>query len=293
MHRALHKTRREPNGAAWSGSSVPVGAPHTRRARIRRCSPATTPPDIPELPLLSCWPPSPCGRLSRPPRRVVTPATTTGPPPHPALLGRTRAFHPNRTGCPDRVGGAQDDSHVHRTIDRSGRHPALPRQHRRAYAADLRRGLPTDGQRRLRSQPPPQIPLRGRGGGCALHPGPYPPVSSRQSGYGASTTGSLTLYLLTLLDEPAPSGSAGTSRLCRGRLPPSPAFPGSGCPQLLPGRCDGPRETVSHHLSIYPAPRGALDHPSICHQFQKKFELVQNLSRTAYPGGRGVGKAMV
>ena len=187
---------------------------------------------------------------------------TTGPPPHPALLGRTRAFHPNRTGCPDRVGGAQDDSHVHRTIDRSGRHPALPRQHRRAYAADLRRGLPTDGQRRLRSQPPPQIPLRGRDGGCALHPGPYPPVSSRQSGYGASTTGSLTLYLLTLLDEPAPSGSAGTSRLCRGRLPPSPAFPGSGCPQLLPGRCDGPRETVSHHLSIYPAPRGALDRHS-------------------------------
>lgn len=31
---------------------------------------------------------------------------------------------------------------------------------------------------------------------------------------------------------PAPSGSPGTSRRCRGRLPPSPAFPGSGCPQL-------------------------------------------------------------
>ena len=162
-------------------------------------------------------------------------------------------FHPHL-----HAGLSRRFPHVHRTIDRSGRHPALPRQHRRAYAADLRRGLPTDGQRRLRSQPPPQIPLRGRDGGCALHPGPYPPVSSRQSGYGASTTGSLTLYLLTLLDEPAPSGSAGTSRLCRGRLPPSPAFPGSGCPQLLPGRCDGPRETVSHHLSIYPAPRGAL-----------------------------------
>jgi hypothetical protein len=104
-----------------------------------------------------------------------------------------------------------------------------------------------------------KCPSRDRGDGCALHPGPYPPDSSRQRGYGASTTGSLTLYLLTLLGEPAPSGSAGTSRLCRGRLPPSPAFPGSGCPQLLPDRCDGPRETVSHHLSIYPAPRGALD----------------------------------
>ena len=35
------------------------------------------------LPALRCpitWPPSPCGRLSRPPWQVVTPATTTGPP---------------------------------------------------------------------------------------------------------------------------------------------------------------------------------------------------------------------
>ncbi len=31
---------------------------------------------------------------------------------------------------------------------------------------------------------------------------------------------------------PAPSGSAGAPRPCRGRLPPSPAPPGSGCPQL-------------------------------------------------------------
>jgi hypothetical protein len=57
--------------------------------------------------------------------------------------------------------------------------------------------------------------------------------------------------LLTLLGQPAPSGSTGTSGLCRGRLPPSPVFPGSGCPKLLPDRCDDPRETVSHHLSIY------------------------------------------
>src|SRR6185312_9953595 len=34
------------------------------------------PPDIPVPALLTCWPPSPCGRLSRPPWRVVTPATT-------------------------------------------------------------------------------------------------------------------------------------------------------------------------------------------------------------------------
>ena len=68
--------------------------------------------------------------------------------------------------------------------------------------------------------------------GHALHTGPYPPDLSRLNAYGASTTGSLSLHLLTSLDGPAPSGSPGTSRRCRGRLPPSPAFPGSGCPQL-------------------------------------------------------------
>lgn len=31
----------------------------------------------------------------------------------------------------------------------------------------------------------------------------------------------------------------------------------SGCPDASSGRCDGPKETVSHHLSIYSAPRGA------------------------------------
>ena len=41
------------------------------------------PPGLPASSLPACWPPSPCGRLSRPPWRVVTPATTTRPPPRP------------------------------------------------------------------------------------------------------------------------------------------------------------------------------------------------------------------
>ena len=40
------------------------------------------------------------------------------------------------------------------------------------------------------------------------------------------------VHLLLLLAGPRPSGSAGPSRRCRGCLPPSPASPGSGCPQL-------------------------------------------------------------
>jgi hypothetical protein len=37
--------------------------------------------------------------------------------------------------------------------DRSAWHPALPRQHRHGYAADLHRGLPTGTPSRLRSRP--------------------------------------------------------------------------------------------------------------------------------------------
>jgi len=44
--------------------------------------------------LRTCWTPSPCGRLSRPPWPVVTPATTTSPPPHPGGISRRRAFPP-------------------------------------------------------------------------------------------------------------------------------------------------------------------------------------------------------
>jgi hypothetical protein len=40
------------------------------------------------------------------------------------------------------------------------------------------------------------------------------------------------VHLPVLLAGPVPSGGTSTSRRCQGCLPPSPAFPGSGCPQL-------------------------------------------------------------
>jgi hypothetical protein len=55
------------------------------------------------------------------------------------------------TGCID-GGTTRGSSHVHHVIDRSGRHPALLRQHRHAYAAGIRRDLPTVGARQLRSR---------------------------------------------------------------------------------------------------------------------------------------------
>ena len=45
---------------------------------------------------------------------------------------------------------------------------------------------------------------------------------------------------LILLARPGPSGSTEPSRRCQRCFPPSPASPGSGCAQLLPGYCDNP-----------------------------------------------------
>jgi hypothetical protein len=50
------------------------------------------PPGIPASSLPTCWPPSPCARLSRA-------RTTTGPPPHPRPSVDNGPAH-HRTGCP-------------------------------------------------------------------------------------------------------------------------------------------------------------------------------------------------
>jgi hypothetical protein len=83
--------------------------------------------------------------------------------------------HQPATGLPAtgldtrREGRPRDGSHVHHAIDQPVRRPALPRQHRHAYAAGIQRGLPTAGTKQLRSQARP--PARTR----ALHTVPYPP----------------------------------------------------------------------------------------------------------------------
>jgi hypothetical protein len=70
------------------------------------------------------------------------------------------------------------------------------------------------------------------------------PTQIRQVGVGSTLTGPHALvpcvHLLVLLAGPEPSGSADPSRRCQDRLPPSPASPRSGCPQLLPGCYDSP-----------------------------------------------------
>ena len=147
-----------------------------------------------------------------------------------------------QTGCPT-MRAATSGSHVPCVpIGQDGR-PTLPRQPRRAYAADLRRDLLARRLDGLRSR---TLSLR-----AAAH---CIPAQIRQIRAGTTLTGLYTLVprvrLLALLAGPAPSGSADASRRCRGCFPPSPASPGSDCPQLLPGRCDGPTVVVFHLHSV-------------------------------------------
>ena len=73
-------------------------------------------------------------------------------------------------------GRRREAFHVRTPTGGGRRRPALPRQHRPGYAADLPHGLLAGDHARLQSHPFP---------GCALRPGPHPPGSSRFIAYGA------------------------------------------------------------------------------------------------------------
>ena len=91
-------------------------------------------PGIPALRLLTCWPPSPCDRLSRP-------RTTTAPPPRPVPSADDVPARPPRW----LHGGEGDTGRFPRSPrcrSTRSRRPALPLRHRHGYAADLHRGLP-------------------------------------------------------------------------------------------------------------------------------------------------------
>ncbi len=176
----------------------------------------------------------PCDRLSRPPRQVVTPATTAAPS-HPWPVGR-RCAQPGARRWPRRSGQARGGSSVHLLIARRRRHPTRPLRHRRGYPAARHPGLP--------SVPPTcrGVPrLRNEGRRVRVASGPDPPGSSRCV-FKRRRTSVSRVYLSVTLATPASSGSTDTSWLCRGRLPPTPAPPGTGCPQLHRPAATGRRQ---------------------------------------------------
>lgn len=100
----------------------------------------------------------------------------------------------------------------------------MPLRRRHGYAAVVPRGLPASDINRLGSRPPAWA--------CTA----TQPISARLELVAFQLRDFLTLvshvHLLVLLAEPTRSGDARLSRRCWGRCPPSPASPGSGCPQL-------------------------------------------------------------
>ena len=202
---------------------------------------------------MSCWPPSPCDRLSRSPRRARhRPRLLRGlrPTHHESSTPNAESSDLHWAGCPAEIDGP------------AGWFPRSPGHRLVRGGAQLYSGSIATVTPQAFTVASPPMELNGFGvdptPGCrALQTGPYPPGWSRLRGYGASSTGSLALHLLTLLDEPAPSGSTDTARLLGAACHRPPSFPVVGCPDASSGRCDGPTETVSHHLPIHPAPRGA------------------------------------
>ena len=94
----------------------------------------------------------------------------------------------------------------------------MPLRHRHGYAADLHRDLPN-----RRHQPAHEFPaIRAGARHCPAH--------IRQIGAGVFVLRGVRslvphVHLPVLLAGPAPSGSTGTSRRCRGCFPPSPTSP--------------------------------------------------------------------
>ena len=204
-----------------------------RRAGIHRRPPCFA------LTLRTRWTPSPCARLSRP-------RTTTGPPSHPDGISRRRAFPPTGLDWPAGEGTA-------------GMVPTFTLEPFDGLGAQLcpcSIATATPQAFTVASRPATST---GRGVpravwcGCALLPSPDLPGSS----WGLVLRGVLSLvshvHLPVLLAGPGPSGSAGSSRRCRGCFPPSPRVSRVRLPPASPARCDGPgrwRSMSACHISL-------------------------------------------
>ncbi len=133
----------------------------------------------------------------------------------------------------------------------------MPLRHRHAYAAVLRRGLPTGDINRRGSSPHSAGARRGpaqirqvRAGGIRLRG--VPPLAPR-------------VNLPVLLAGPGPSDGAGPSRLCRGCLPPGwrvPAHPAAPSFTGLLRQAGGGVLSPPHGTR---APRGARSPPPRSH----------------------------
>ncbi len=144
-------------------------------------------------------------------------------PPH-GGIGRRRAFPPDHWMRPGKGATARVPTYTVGSIDGSGAQLCS-----RDIAAALRRSLRTEG-----TNPIPEFPAHNV---IRVRAAAQPRSTSFEL-VGTDLRSSQTLvshvHRPVLLAGPTSSGSADASRRCRGCLLPSPASPGSGCPQLQP-----------------------------------------------------------
>jgi len=194
--------------------------------------------------------------LSRPPRSVVTPTTSTRAMPPPGAIGR-------RSALPAPGRGEATPGGFPRSLPfaRRDRCPAVPL---RAWRSDHAGTRHTPGRR---PSPPEAGPPAKRVPAHRL-PGLYRWVLSRWSSLEGVRSLVHSHYTLSAsLAAPARSDSPRTSRRCQDCSPPFPAAPGSGCPQLHRGWLGGcPRTTRGGSSTPHEptAPRGALSRPATC-----------------------------
>ena len=205
--------------------------PHVRCAGIHR-----RPPGIAVLPLGSCCPPSPCGRLSRP-------RTTTRATPHPDAISRRRAFPSPTWHVSGRV--TPGGSHVH-----LGPFDGVGAQ---LCPWGLAMGTPQSFPMASWSSTPQRLRSRPTLGRAPL-PGPYPPGLSRsrvERLYDVRFA-----HLSISLAGHELSGGTRASRRCQGRLPPFPAPPGRATLSFGPPAATGSQRD-RFIPARYKAPRGA------------------------------------
>ncbi len=214
------------------------------------------PPGIPHRSLRIRCPPSPCGRLSRP-------RTTTRAPPHPGLISRRRTCPP-----PPWLGGGEGDPEMVPTFTMHRSTGEVP-SFAPAASPHLRR-RPSVWPPHRHSEPASESTTH-RWWSCTADR----PTSTRLEPACAITE----LYPLVQTAF-TPSRHACRTRTvwrCRpvpalsGLLPPSPASPGSGCPQLQRPAATGQRWSP-FTSTRYMAPRGAperRDRTATCDQSRR------------------------
>src|SRR6266540_510558 len=200
-----------------------------RERRPRRAGIHPRPPSLPVTLLRACCRPSPCGRLSRPP------STTAAPSPPKA--------HSRRRACPPPARQAGGKGNL-------GRVPTFPTCRLTGAVPSFSPAASPRLRRRPSAWPPirtvspaPESRCATLTRACAACPAHIHQVRGRFWPYGGLTTGSALLTPSRLASRtqviwqcrPVPSLS--------GLLPPSPAPPGSGCPQLQRPAATGRRRS--------------------------------------------------